>query len=121
MTASAEITSIDSLNRAFDNCVYLHDSLQHELKQAKELALLDSANIVEHRTYIGVLERQIIELGIQKEAMQSIMDKQSEDYKALTKHNKKELRKSNFKTWLIAPASAIGGVGVGFLIGKLVN
>jgi hypothetical protein len=96
----------------------LHDSLQHELKQAKDLSLLDSANVIEHRTYIGVLERQIIELNAQKQAMQSIVDKQSKNYKSLQKSAKKELRKSKIKTWIIAPASAVGGFVVGFVIGK---
>jgi 6-phosphogluconate dehydrogenase (decarboxylating) len=96
----------------------LHDSLQHELKQAKDLALLDSANVIEHRTYIGILERQIIELDAQKQAMQSIVDKQSKNYKSLQKSAKKELRKSKIKTWLITPASAVGGFVVGFVIGK---
>lgn len=121
MTAYAETTYQDSLSRAFDNCVYLHDSLHHELKQAKDLALLDSANIIEHRTYIGILERQLIELDTQKQAMQSIIDKQSKDYKRLQKSSKKELRKSKIKTWLIAPASAVGGFVVGYLLAKFLQ
>ncbi len=118
LTPRVKATSIDSLGRAFDNCVFLHDSLVHELKQAKGLSLLDSANVIEHRTYIGVLERQIIELDAQKQAMQSIVDKQSKNYKSLQKSAKKELRKSKIKTWIIAPASAVGGFVVGFVIGK---
>jgi chromosome condensin MukBEF complex kleisin-like MukF subunit len=121
LTASAETTYQDSLSRAFDNCVYLHDSLQHELKQAKELALFDSAHIVENVKKIGELKYQVKELKEQIESMQAIMDKQAKDYKRLQKSAKKELIKSKIKTWLIAPASAVGGFVVGYLIGKFLQ
>ena len=118
LTQHVKATSTDSLGRAFDNCVFLYDSLSNEIKHAKEIASLESANIVEHRIYISILENQLNELGTQKKAMQSIIDKQAKDYKSLVKSAKKQRLKSNLKLWLIAPASAIGGGAIGFLIGK---
>ena len=118
LTAHVKATSTDSLGRAFDNCVFLYDSLSNELTHAKEIASLDSANIVEHQIYISILETQLNELSTQKEAMQSIIDKQAKDNKNLLKSAKKQRIKSNLKLWLIAPASAIGGGAIGFIIGK---
>lgn len=68
--------------------------------------------------YITILESQLNELGTQKEALQSIIDKQAKDNKSLLKSAKKQRLKANLKLWLIAPASAIGGGAIGFVIGK---
>ena len=114
-TAHAQSTYLDSLNKAFDNCVFLHDSLVVELAFAKELIAIDSISNVECNSYTSILEHQIDNYIIQIDALNSIITKQSIDIKELEKYSKKQARKGKSSTIL----SGVGGGFIGIVIGGI--
>ena len=116
MTALGQKTYLDSLNRSFDNCVFLHDSLQHELDFAKEQLYLDSAIQNECFVYSNILERQIDELNIQITQLNSIIYKAKADYDSLVKSNKNDRKKAKASTILSGVLGGVGGAGVGAVI-----
>lgn len=113
MTASAQTTYLDSLNRAFDNCVFLHDSLAKELTLYKEYSAIDLQTISECEIETKILEGQINELNTQKTAMQSIIEKVSFNQKQLEKQAKKE----KLKQLISYPIISVGAGAIGFVIG----
>lgn len=115
-TAVGQKTYLDSLNKAFDNCVFLHDSLQHELDFAKEQLYLDSAIQNECFVYSNILERQIDELNIQITQLNSIIYKAKADYDSLVKSNKNDRKKAKASTILSGVLGGVGGAGVGAVI-----
>lgn len=112
-TAHARATSNDSLNRAFDNCVFLHDSLVNELTLAKELVYIDSLNGLEHQEYITILEAQIDELEIQKTQLNSIIQKQNKAIKSAERSAKRQKLKQN----ILIPTLSVISAGIGFAVG----
>lgn len=116
MTALGQKTYLDSLNRSFDNCVFLHDSLQHELDFAKEQLYLDSAIQQECVDYSKLLEFQIDELEIQIVQLKSISRKANENYESLLKSNKQDQKKAKASTILSGVLGGVGGAGVGAVI-----
>lgn len=118
-TVHATETYSDSIEKAFDNCVYKCDSLTNELVHLQELAQMDSAVNAKYNEKIELLHRQIDELNIQ--IANFIISEKKNEYnlkecevgaeKALTK----EKRKAKFNAWVSGGASFGGGVGVGGL------
>jgi len=119
LTVHARATSNDSLNRAFDNCVFLHDSLSHELTLAHELMSLDSANVVEHRVYISLLENQIDELNIQKVQLESIINKQRKTIQSAEKAAKRQKLSKIITTSTVVPVVAVVGFVAGWYLSKI--
>ena len=120
LTAAANETSIDSIEKAFDNCVYKHDSLVHEIEHAKEIISMDSAVNAESNEYISLLQKQVDELNIQIDNFESIKKKHESDLVRLEEERQsgisKEKRKGKFKAVVSGTTSFAGGVGVGGLI-----
>lgn len=115
LTAHAQSTYLDSLNRAFDNVVFLHDSLVAELTFAKEIISIDSMIVNESNGYIAILESQIDELNKQKVALNAIITKQDTNYSNLEKYAQKQARKGKSSTIL----SGVGGGFVGVVVGGI--
>lgn len=113
LTQQGKATSNDSLNRAFDNCVFLHDSLANELALAKELVHIDSLNVLEHQSYISILEGQIDELEIQKVQLNSIIQKQNKAIKTAERSAKRQKLKQN----ILIPSLSVISAGIGFAVG----
>lgn len=116
MTAYGQKTYLDSLNKAFDNCVFLHDSLVVELTFAKELMSIDSMVVNESNEYIAILEKQIDELNKQKVALNAIIAKQDTNYSNLEKYAKKQAKKSKASNIMAGVFSFLGGAGVGAVV-----
>jgi len=120
LTAAANETSIDSIEKAFDNCVYKHDSLVGELTHAKETISMDSAINAESNAYIDLLQKQVDELNIQIDSFESIKKKHESDLVRLEEERQigisKEKRKGKFKAIVSGTVSFAGGVGVGCAI-----
>lgn len=115
-TAVGQKTYLDSLNKAFDNCVFLHDSLVKELIYANDNAYIDSAIQQECVDYSKLLEFQIDELEIQIVQLKSISRKANENYESLLKSNKQERKKAKASTILSGVLCGVGGAGVGAVI-----
>ena len=117
LTAAANETSIDSIDKAFDNCVYKHDSLVGELTHAKETISMDSAINAESNAYIDLLQKQVDELNIQIDSFESIKKKHESDLVRLEEERQsgisKEKRKGKFKAVVSGTVSFVGGVGIG--------
>ena len=117
LTAAANETSIDSIEKAFDNCVYKHDSLVGELTHAKETISMDSAINAESNDYIDLLQKQVDELNIQIDSFESIKKKHESDLVRLEEERQsgisKEKRKGKFKAVVSGTVSFVGGVGIG--------
>lgn len=120
LTAAASETSNDSIEKAFDNCVYKHDSLVNELQHAKDIISMDSAVNAESNEYINLLQKQVDELNIQIASLESIKNKQKSDLEKLEAEKQsvisREKRKGTFKGVVAGTTSFAGGVGVGGLI-----
>lgn len=124
LTAAANETSLDSINRAFDNCVYKHDSLVQEIEHAKEIISMDSAVNAESNAYIDLLQKQVDELKIQIANFELIKKKHEEDLVkvedekqlAIQKVEREQKFKGTKKAVISGTASFAGGVGVGGLI-----
>lgn len=116
MTACAQTTYLDSLNRSFDNCVFLHDSLSKEVSYLKELISVETQLTNENTTYINILETQITELNTQKANLSTIIDKANKDYDGLINQSKIDKRKAKSKGILIGLVSFSGGAGVGAIL-----
>lgn len=124
LTAAANVTSIDSIEKAFDNCVYKHDSLVREIEHAKEIISMDSAVNAESNAYINLLQKQVDELKIQIAEFELIKKKQEEDLVkveeekqlAIQKVEREQKFKGTKKAVISGTASFAGGVGVGGLI-----
>ena len=123
LTAQGNVTSIDSIEKAFDNCVYKHDSLVGELTHAKETISMDSAINAESNAYINLLQKQVDELKIQIAEFELIKKKQEEDLVkveeekqlAIQKVEREQKFKGTKKAVISGTASFAGGVGVGGL------
>ena len=117
LTAAANETSIDSIEKAFDNCVYKHDSLVREIEHAKEIISMDSAVNAESNEYISLLQKQVDELNIQIDNFESIKKKHESDLVRLEEERQsgisKEKRKGKFKAVVSGTVSFVGGVGIG--------
>lgn len=117
LTAAANETSIDSIEKAFDNCVYKHDSLVREIEHAKEIISMDSAINAESNAYIDLLQKQVDELNIQIDSFESIKKKHESDLVRLEEERQsgisKEKRKGKFKAVVSGTVSFVGGVGIG--------
>lgn len=117
LTAAANETSIDSIEKAFDNCVYKHDSLVNEIEHAKEIISMDSAVNAESNEYISLLQKQVDELNIQIDNFESIKKKHESDLVRLEEERQsgisKEKRKGKFKAVVSGTVSFVGGVGIG--------
>ena len=120
LTAQGNVTSIDSIEKAFDNCVYKHDSLVGELTHAKEIISMDSAVNAESNEYIELLQKQVDELNIQIENFEFIKKKHESDLVRLEGERQigisNEKRKGKFKAIVSGTVSFAGGVGVGCAI-----
>ena len=120
LTAAANETSIDSIEKAFDNCVYKHDSLVREIEHAKEIISMDSAVNAESNEYIELLQKQVDELKIQIAEFELIKKKHESDLVRLEEERQigisKEKRKGKFKAIVSGTVSFAGGVGVGCAI-----
>jgi len=116
MTAYGQKTYLDSLNKAFDNCVFLHDSLASELTFAKELMSMDRMIINESSEYIEILEKQIDELNKQKVALNAIIEKVNTNYSNLEKYAKKQAKKAKASNIMTGVFSFLGGAGVGAVV-----
>ena len=120
LTAQGNVTSIDSIEKAFDNCVYKHDSLVSEIEHAKAIISMDSAVNAESNEYINLLQKQVDELNIQIDSFESIKAKQKSDLEKLEAEKQsgisREKRKGTFKGVVAGTTSFAGGVGVGGLI-----
>ena len=120
LTAAANVTSIDSIEKAFDNCVYKHDSLVHEIEHAKQIISMDSAVNAESNEYIILLQKQVDELNIQIANLEAIKVKQKGDLARLEEEKQNGIarakRKGTFNGVVAGTTSFVGGVGVGGLI-----
>lgn len=116
MTALGQKTYLDSLNRSFDNCVFLHDSLSKEVSYLKELISIENQLTNENTTYMNILETQITELNTQKANLSTIIDKANKDYDGLINQSKIDKRKAKSKGILIGLVSFSGGAGVGAIL-----
>jgi len=116
MTAYGQKTYLDSLSKAFDNCVFLHDSLASELTFAKELMSIDSMVVNENNIYIDILEKQIGELNKQKVALNAIIAKQDTNYSNLEKYSQKQAKKAKASNIMTGVFSFFGGAGVGAVV-----
>lgn len=113
MTALGQKTYLDSLNRSFDNCVFLHDSLSKEVSYLKELISVETQLTNENTTYINILETQITEFNTQKANLSTIIDKANKDYDGLISQSKIDKRKAKSKGVLVGITSFLAGVATG--------
>lgn len=106
LIANDKPTYKDSLEVAFDYCVFKHDSLASELAHVYEVSKFDSAIISERYVYTNILEGQIDELNAQIKEFKRLLNEYIEREKKALKQAKKDKFKSNL-------AYGLGGVSLG--------
>jgi hypothetical protein len=115
LIASDKLTYSDSLSRAFDNCVFLHDSLELELKQCQLIAI-DNYFIIEAiKEQLQQVNEIKSQLQLQIDNYKAIQTIQTADINNCIKEGAKNQRKSQLKCigW------GIGGGAIGAVFGIL--